>query len=375
MAHARASASAAYRWVACPGSLRQAEGLPEPAESEYAAAGTLAHEAAAYALNAGHTFSIDPAVQQYVDYVWSRSKTALCVVAEVDFTPVLSKLHPDLGGTADAVLVYRDLIEVIDYKHGQGVVVEAEGNMQLRIYALGALLAVTRGGITTVRVTIVQPRAEHPDGPIRAWEFPAEDLLEFAAELTEAVERTRTSPVLAPGGHCKFCPAAATCPALEKQHRELVAQDFSVIVSPALVGQALDLLPQLEARIKAVRELAYNMAARGEPPVGYKLVEKRATRKWKDEDKAMAACDSFIKTGYIEQTLKSPTQIEAMIGKNRFAQLLADQVVKISSGHTLVHVSDKRPPASVAQLEDFSAVSGTEERKEVDPPLFSFEKE
>ena len=102
----------------------------------------------------------------------------------------LAKINPpfDAGGTGDAVILDRvnKTIEIVDLKGGRGVVVEAVGNKQLRTYALGAVLA-NPGDWRTVRVTIVQPRAPHPDGRIRSEEPDVIDLFDWTVDPQEAM--------------------------------------------------------------------------------------------------------------------------------------------------------------------------------------------
>ena len=43
------------------------------------------------------------------------------------------------SGTGDLVLVTDDVLEVMDFKFGQGIPVSAVDNPQMRLYALGAL--------------------------------------------------------------------------------------------------------------------------------------------------------------------------------------------------------------------------------------------
>ena len=364
MAHARASASAAYRWWECPGSIDAASAFPN-VESKYATEGTAAHADGAKALT-DRVESNDPAVQVYVNYIRQMS-TPTTRMIEVDLTPALQKIHPDLGGTADCGIIGLDWIEIVDYKHGAGIYVEAEDNLQLRIYALGLLLTVNRAGIKRVRATIVQPRIEHAK-PIRTWEFDAVELLEFAADIATAAERTKTKE-LKPGEWCKFCPAAATCPALNAQRTEMIAAEFTPGANVALIAKGLGMVPALEAQIKALRELAYNLAVQGVPIPGHKLVEKRATRKWKDPEGLAGVAGP---TWFEDPTLKSPAQVEKMLGKKSFGEKCADLVTKESSGYTLVADSDNRPAAQPISLEDFT-VDGTAEKSSSPPSPFNLD--
>src|SRR5690606_24505588 len=201
MAHARLSASSAHRWFLCPGSVNLAAPLPNTS-SFGAAEGTLAHDIAARCLTTGvgpqsclgreaerdgHKVVCDQemvdGVQFYLDAINEDFRDGDQVFVEVDLTRALQKIDPDLGGTADYVRwrPKTKCLRVFDFKYGAGHLVTAEGNKQLLLYALGALLAIDKPA-TEVTVTIVQPRIEHEDGRVRDWTFPAQDLLDFAAD-------------------------------------------------------------------------------------------------------------------------------------------------------------------------------------------------
>lgn len=382
--HAKLSASGAYRWLACPGSVRQSEGLPDK-PSKYAAEGTAAHDLAAKALETGQradrylgkpfsadgfTFVVDHDmaghVQLYLDYVRNVSDHCKRFV-EIDLTPVLKTLHPDLGGIADCVIFDAPSkhLHVIDLKYGAGVLVVVEDNKQLQYYALGALLAMEEQGIkgvTQVTITIVQPRNEGAE-PVRSWTFDSFDLLEFATTLVEGAKRTEAEDApLSPGSHCRWCRAAKTCPALTERTQELAEADYDfdlapVEIPPEKLGVLLDGLDAVEHRIKAIREYAYEQAVQGNPPVGYKLVAKRATRKWKDtqpvEDMLQGEKNCFT-----EPALKSVAQVEKALGKKQFKQLCEEHVVAESSGTTLAKASDKRPEvkALASDADDYETV-------------------
>ena len=371
MTHARCSASAAYRWMKCPGSVALAEKCLQTT-STYAEEGIRAHALAA-AILGGAISSASEEVMYYVRQVEEATSKIGWRQVEVDLTPVLSKLDPDLGGTADAIIYDLDgpRLQVWDLKYGAGLGVEVEDNEQLLIYAVGALLIV-REPVEEVTVVVCQPRYEHVEGATRFWTFKAVEILAFIDKLIEAVRATRApdAPLFA-GSHCKFCPAAATCPELEKQHHALVSAEFNALerYDPSTVGKALDMIPQLETRIKALRELGYTMAVQGQPPAGYKLVEKRAMRKWREEPKGIFPPEFFEPS-----KLKSPAQVEELIGKKQFAHY-AEYVEKKSSGMTLAPLSDNRAPATVLSIEEFSVMGGTEMKAEANPPLLTFGKE
>ncbi|ASN73066.1 PD-(D/E)XK nuclease superfamily protein [Ralstonia phage DU_RP_II] len=291
----------------------------------------------------------------------------------------LHELHSDLFGTSDAIVwqPHLERLSVIDLKYGAGVPVEVEDNPQLQYYALGALLANKQWKPREVEVVIVQPRCPHPDGPVRTQVLQVVDLLDFAADLVEAVKRTEEASAaylcadsgpleaqwqrmyLEPGDHCRFCPAAAICPAQKNKAQQLAKQAFApgLPYDAKQLAETLEWLPVLEAWIKNTREFAYAEAEKGHDIPRHKLVEKRATRKWR-ELSAVDITRLEIAVGgevYDEPSLKSPAAIEKLLPKDQ-RKILDDLCIKESSGHTLVHESDRREAIKVDARSAFSEV-------------------
>lgn len=380
--HAKLSASSAHRWVACPGSVQLSEGVPN-VTTAYAAEGTFAHHILATCLEQpqykpqywlGHSETIDgqvvdceqdmvDAVETALEIIRERVEPKDEVFIEQDFTPALKELHPDFGGSSDICILKRKKkrLLVYDYKHGAGVWVDAEDNKQLKYYALGALLTCN-APVETIEVGIIQPRYGDGDNPLQIWSFDAVDLLDFSADLIDAAKRAENLDApLNPGEkQCKFCPAAAKCPELERTQNELMAAEFDIVSETNLdtttLAKALELIPLVEQRISQLRELAYNEGIKGNPPPGWKIVEKRPRRHWRSEEEAKEVLDMFLgDEAYTEPKLKSPAQVEKVL-KGDAKKMVADLAESVSSGYTLAPESDKRKPALLASPDDFETV-------------------
>lgn len=363
-AHAKLSPSAAKRWMTCPGSLVLSSGIPSRS-SEFAEEGTRAHSLAEMLLHGatctkggvvynGLTYQFEPEMLQHVR-VYTDHLDELFDECGVRMVEKRVEVSPECWGTADAIF-WNDqtrTLYVRDLKYGAGVGVEVRGNLQLQIYALAALLTL-KYPAKTVNVGVVQPRFSHPDGPIRSVDFAAVDLLDFYADLQDAIGRVKKAAAsknapdwndtyLHPSDEgCRWCPASPTCPVLKSRAQELAKVTFAtgLAYDPISLSRTLDFLPILEAWAKNVREFAYSEAEQGRVCPGYKLVEKRASRKWRDLEAAKAYFGNAPEF-YSTPELLSPAQIEKLIEKDERPKLDA-LTVKESSGHTLVHESDKR---------------------------------
>lgn len=383
-AHSKLGASAAERWMNCPGSIRMSEGIPS-VESAYAKEGTVAHAVCEILLeNRTPPAEIDGVevtdemvehCNVYVDYVRTNSLPSTTLPGaerpEVDIEARfhLDKLHPDFFGTADCVIYRPDerKLIVIDFKYGRGIPVEVKDNPQLRYYALGAAMKKHNRGIRTVEIVIVQPRCPHPDGPIRSEEIDAMDLVDWSAELVAAARRTAEPDApLNPGDWCKFCPAAALCPALEQKALAAAQADFAEdgtlhLSNPSSYDpkRVWDLLPQIdliEDWCRRMREFAHHEAEAGRIDPRFKLVATRATRKWKDEE--VASLSLIIDAGLSREDIfvekfKTPAQVEKVLGAKRKKEI-ADLIESVSSGTVLAPVDDPRPPVRPEATTEFS---------------------
>jgi hypothetical protein len=258
---------------------------------------------------------------------------------------------------------------VFDFKYGKGTYVESDDNPQLKTYGLGVALEIKRP-IKDVMLTIVQPRFEGAI-PVRSWVFPLADILDFAADLKEAAAKTRdpNAPLVAePGDHCQFCPAAVDCPELQRREHALTAAEFAVpsAVTPSQLASALGNIALVKARIKAIEEEAYAQAQRGVEIPGYKLVDKRPTRRWRNDGDVVEWAQTQSMEPWAPRELLSPAQMEEKIkeaaprGKKKEAiAVLAPFIESKSSGTALVPVSDDRPPAKQQiTAQDFPVVEG-----------------
>jgi Protein of unknown function (DUF2800) len=379
-AHARKfQPSSSKRWINCPGSIRLSAGIPDTS-SVFADEGTAAHQAAEKILRGelreekliGHTetvngqdFTIDEeaaeAIMLYVETCREYMTKAKEFIVEqrLDMTHIAT----DMFGTADFVAYSEDesTVTVCDLKFGRGVAVEAD-DPQLLIYAMGAAKLFHNRGLRKIEMVVVQPRCYHPDGPVRRYKIDPADLLDHEADIIDAAKRAeKDDAALNPGSWCKFCKAAAICPAMAKVVDEAAKMEFGepapvTAMTPKELSKTLAKVDLVEDWCRRVREYAFAEAQRGRVAPGWKLVQKRALRKWTDEDNAarLLANLGVSDDEMFSKKLVSPAAAEKLVGKKGVA-LLGDLIAKESSGVTLVSEDDPRPAVAPDAANEFAA--------------------
>jgi hypothetical protein len=340
--------SSASRVIACPGSVELVAKMPPSPSSEHADRGTLLHLAMAEILNGneeviGMTYKgieltdelydekIAPALARFselggIEYV---------VESRVDFGNFL----PGVFGSADVIGRIDNRAVVLDWKFGDGVMVEAIENKQGLFYAAAARRSKATkwafAGVTELDIIIVQPPA------MKIWRTTIDRVVEFEKELESAVVESRLpDATVQTGPHCRWCNAKTICPRMTGE-LDRVMQSQLKNVNPEQIGQYLDKIDLLKDWIKDLEGLAFQLLENGIAVPGYKLVAKRAIRKWASQDKAILALTGMGAelSDLFKQELISPAQAEKLLKKPVPEELVS----AVSSGSTLAHESDSRP--------------------------------
>lgn len=369
LGHALLSASSSHRWINCPPSAKLCENC-EDQGSEYAQQGTDAHSLCQYKVESALGMdTADPTeslsffdeemencAEGYAQYVMEQRVKALqscsdpviLVEQRLDF----SKYVPEGFGTGDCVIIADGTLSVIDYKHGKGILVEAEKNPQMLCYALGALeLFDGIYDIDTVSMTIFQPRREN----VSTYTISKEELLQWAADVL--IPRAKLAYAgegdFAAGEHCRFCKVKATCRKRAEYNLELARYDFEL--PPTLEDEEIEVVlakaDALAAWVSDVKDYALQAAVSGKQWTGWKLVEGRSNHKYTDET---AVAEAVTKAGYnpYEQKLLGITAMTSVLGKKQFESILGSLTYKPQGKPTLVPESNKRPVMNTAN-QDF----------------------
>ena len=371
--HAVLSASSSERWLNCPPSARLCEAY-EDKGSDYAAEGTDAHALCEFRLKQAlgipaenpienlswYNEEMEDCAAGYAAYVVELLETAkqtcsdpvVMIEQRVDF----SRWVQEGFGTADCILIADGVLNIVDYKHGKGVEVSAEGNTQLSLYSLGAL-EIFDGvyDIDRVCVHIFQPRKSNVVSSM----MDKIDLYEWAdTELTEKAQLAYEGQgSFSCGEWCRFCKAKAECRERAEANMALARYDFQ---SPALlddeeIADILDKVDALTAWASDVKEYALQQAISGKDWTGWKLVEGRSNRRYTNDAVVAATVEGAGFDPY-ERKVLGITAMQKMLGKSRFEELLAPYIEKPQGKPTLVPESDKRPAMNTAKndfMEEF----------------------
>jgi hypothetical protein len=364
-AHSRFGASAAHRWMRCPGSVQASAGLPNPS-SPFAEEGTMLHEVAANLLSGL------PNEHDLTDEQWTVVE-AFHAAVMADFKPGDTVLieakfklphHEEFWGTADVVLANPEQrkLKVFDLKCGRGVNVEADYhgriNPQLGFYALGALsMFGAEHKFDDIEIIIVQPRL----GGVKRRRTSMQELDALAFELVKAAAIAESpNPPLAAGSHCKFCLARKTCSELMSEVLRTAQIDFDDAqpIHPALletpsVADVLNKADVIETWLKAVREHAAEQIEAGVTVPGWKLQPKRAIRKWKDIRMVKQRLLSEGLTGFEVEGMATPAQVEKLAKKQGIQLDFFDLIDATSSGMTLAR-EDSSVSANASAVSDFA---------------------
>lgn len=368
--HALLSASASKQWLNCPPSAKLCANVEDRA-SPYAQQGTDAHELCEYKvlLKTSGKAQWDPTenleyydaemencaeeyssfvLEQFLDAKEHCSDPIVLVEQRLDF----SKWVPEGFGTGDCIIVADDVLHIIDFKYGLGVLVEAEGNPQMMCYALGAL-DIYDGiyDIKTVKMTIFQPRRDN----ISTFEMNKTGLLNWADTVLAPTAKLayEGEGEFKAGDHCQFCKVKATCRKRAEYNLELAKYDFEMPANleDSEIAAILPKVDELVSWVNDIKKYALQQALSGTVYDGYKVVEGRSNRKYTDED---AVAFAVKDAGYdpYEKKLLGITAMTSLLGKTKFNELLGGLIEKPQGKPTLVPETDKRPALNTAK-DDF----------------------
>ena len=365
--HAVLSASGSHRWLHCLPSARL-ELEFENKESNAAAEGTAAHALCEHKLRKAlhmrskrpvsdyNTDEMEEHSDAYVQFIMEQLEEAkqsckdplVLIEQRLDFSCYV----PQGFGTGDCIIIADKKLHIIDFKYGMGVLVDVVGNPQMKLYSLGALeIYDSLYDIEEVSMTIFQPRREN----VSTWTISVDELNDWAEnELKPKAQKAYDGDgEYLPGEWCTFCRAAVKCRARAEDKLKLAESEFKM--PPLLTDYEIEeVLSKLSDLTKWANEIiAYATDAainHGKEWHGFKVVEGRSVRKYKDED---AVAETAKANGYkdiFRQSLITLTEMQKLMGKTKFQEILGGLIYKPSGKPTLVPASDKRPAMNVSNV-------------------------
>lgn len=367
--HAVLSASGAHRWLNClPSARLELEFVNN--ESSAAAEGTAAHALCEHKLKkALHMRSKRPVSvynsdemeehsDAYVEFVMEQLELAkqsctdplILIEQRLDFSCYV----PQGFGTGDCIIIADKKLHIIDFKYGMGVLVDAVDNPQMKLYALGALeIYDSLYDIEEISMTIFQPRREN----VSTWTIRVEDLKAWAEkELKPKAKKAYDGEgEYLPGEWCTFCRAAVKCRARAEEKLKLAQSEFKLppLLTDSEIEEVLSKLSDLTKWANEIIAYATDAAVNhGKEWHGFKVVEGRSVRKFKDEDAVAEVAKANGYKDIFRQSLITLTEMERLMGKSKFEKILGDLIYKPPGKPTLVPLSDKRPAMNVSNAKN-----------------------
>lgn len=361
--HAKLSASGAHRWLSCPGSIKAEENIPLQS-NKYADEGTLAHKLSAMRLE--NIFSkrenfhyqvseeMKLAVDQYIGYIIDLEilvkgrgneyqDTCIFIEEKVKY----SNIVPDGFGTADCIILGADELHVIDFKYGLNPVY-ARDNMQLMLYAIGALNSLKIVGIDTITLHIVQPRANN----FSTWVITIEELYTYYKYINyKALEALKDDAPRIPSKEaCMWCKARFTCYALKNTTKNVISLIDKKDLTDVDIRYIIDNAGLVRSFISSIEDKIYEQLNNGINFDGYKLVEGRSIRKLKDGAKEKVV--ALLGEKAYSKSIINITELDKLLTKDE-----VNSLVYLSKGKPiLVKESDKRnsvfPDSLISEITD-----------------------
>jgi hypothetical protein len=367
--HALLSASSSKRWLNCTPSARLEQQFREESAGVYAEEGTAAHALAEHKLK--HLLKrrskrpvsdyqcdeMEECTDEYVAYAMEQIELAkqscpdpvVLIEQRLDYSAYV----PEGFGTGDLLIVAEGTLAVVDLKYGKGVAVEAEWNPQMMLYGLGALeLFDAIYDIDTVRMTIFQPRLKS----VSTWEISVPDLKKWAAKDLDPKAQLAIKGLgkFVCGSWCRFCKAKNICRARAEEYLKLAQLEFQppALLTDEEVAEVLKVADELARWSADVYAYATNEAVtHGKQWKGFKLVEGRSNRKYTDEEEVAETAKAAGYVDIYKKTLIGITEMEKLLGKKKFTEVLGRLVYKPQGKLTLAAESDKREAVITATAE------------------------
>jgi hypothetical protein len=360
MKHRTYGGSTIHRTIGCPGWVLESEGIPR-SSSLYANVGTALHDCMErMVLDStikpehflGQTIRGIEITQDLIDSKLTPARDALNSILDdhqvEELEPeVECSYEDDVGGYADMIMRAGDTVIVLDFKFGDGILVDPTESPQALFYGVAARTESSAKdlfeGATHFMAVIIQP-TDRLESPTSIWTAPISVLDDFERQMVTSITLAKSKrPPIAAGDWCKFCPAAAVCPEKTGAALRALRMDPEDLTE---LANSLALVEQLKDWIRDVERTAFEQLERGALVDGWKMVAKRPTARWRDADDVVKRFSRRLggKAKIFESKLRSPAQLIKLAKEKGLDEELEACIIRVSSGNTLAPETDKRPP-------------------------------
>ena len=274
----------------------------------------------------------------------------ILIEQKVDFSDYV----PNGFGTADCIIVSESKIHIIDFKYGMGVLVDAFDNPQMKCYALGALKIFDRlYDIKDVSMSIFQPRRDN----VSTWTVSADELKGWAENVLKpkAELAVKGEGDYCVGGWCTFCKASVRCRARAENNLKLAQEEFRLppLLTDSEIENILSVIPNLTKWANEIMAYATESAVNhGKHWNGFKIVEGRSVRKYKDETAVAKALEDAGYKDIYRKSLITLTEMQKLLGKQNFNEILGNLIIKPKGKPTLVPETDKREAMTITDVKN-----------------------
>ena len=363
-AHAELGPSSSHVWMNCTASVAHNRAHGVYTTNAAAEEGTLAHnvlEVVARAeffpeephqpLPKGATEDMIQQAEKLVAVIKNTVKASPSAKVYIEKRVHMGGFTPDVWGTADVIIhdPVRNSLRVIDYKYGR-IHVDPKENSQLLWYLLGAHATLGLKGFANWQsVSIFQPK--NMAQPFSSWQPPAGYLRDaFVPKARNALDAIKLGNIeFSPEeNRCRYCPGAATCPALKAEVDRVLSNEFKPLegelLDEAKLAEALKLMPMIKGWMDATETMALSAMVAGKKIKGYKLVSKRTHRRWTDSDNVLTLLKrkKYKVSDITETKLLSPAKMEKLIKRADHKKELSALICKPEGEPTVAKTSDKR---------------------------------
>jgi hypothetical protein len=358
--------SSAHRDIPCPGNIKKSENLPRRPTNAAAIEGSMHHEVMEKCQTDGtkpdahvgliykeddgqtQTFTEDDLDLSWIAYNATNELLDELDIDEIIIEPFVQFIPGKSGGSIDLLGLSEDRKTLLigDYKFGQ-VKVSPKESAQCGCYGISARVDPATADmfkqVEKIVFAIIQPRVK---GVVSLWETDTKWLDKFEKTYLAAMEKDHLSP----GSHCKYCTAEPYC---ETRRAQVMASNLLGARDQKELSAAAEMVNEVEAWCKSIREELYLQMCRGVPIPGWKIVEKRHTRKWADEGHIESDLNfAGLKMDDIfKHTILTPPQMEKMLKKKKVEFDLDEFIVSKSSGNTIATEDDSRDAVLVSDIQ------------------------